>query len=38
MIDLATVARPDMLDVIAFHGKPIVVGFMIFLANKGPLA
>jgi len=26
LIDLATVARPDMPDAIAFHGEPIVVG------------
>ena len=25
-VDLATVACPDMLDAVAFHGEPIVAG------------
>ena len=25
-VDLVVVARPDMLDAIAFHGEPIVAG------------
>ena len=25
-VDLAAVARPDMLDAVAFHGEPIVAG------------
>ena len=29
-VDLAAVARPDMLDAVAFHGEPIVAGFYDF--------
>ena len=38
LIDLATVARPYMLEVVAFHGEPIVVGSHNFPDNRGPLA
>ena len=35
LIDLATVARPHMLDAVTFHGKPIVAGSHDFSGQQG---